>query len=273
MSIVIRPSGEAAAAATTGAIIGAGERAKEERARAERKAARAAQQRERQLAREWEMQKFLMRSQQDFAHEQRMIQVGLDKEARAREWEVEKAEILSRIDLERDEKERSRKLDILYNKQRTLQSCEEKDEPEIKAELEVINDQIEATKLGVPYRPKEQKGIQWWMQPQNAKNPFAKIAAKIAIYDDALITDENFAKDYPQIAQQFGIEPPAPEPPEKEVEKTKPKIYPYVAAGMGGYSPNIRGSVPSKTKPIIQRNKRTGQERISYDGGQTWQMK
>ena len=49
-----------------------------------------------------------MNSQQDFAHEMRMRQADLDKEARAEEWQTEKMELASRLDFEQDEQERLR---------------------------------------------------------------------------------------------------------------------------------------------------------------------
>jgi hypothetical protein len=112
MGIEIRPFGEAKAAAQAGTMIGKGKRAEEDRARAEREQARAqqiaAQQSARQAALEWEQQKMLLNSQQDFAHEMRMRQAGLEKEARAEEWQTEKMELASRMDFEQDEKERLR---------------------------------------------------------------------------------------------------------------------------------------------------------------------
>ena len=112
MGITKRPSGEAAAKAQAGQIIGKGERAKEDRARGEREQARAqqmaAQQQARQMAQEWDVQKMLLNSQQDQAHEMRMRQADLDGEARAKEWEVEKMELHSKFDFEQDEKERLR---------------------------------------------------------------------------------------------------------------------------------------------------------------------
>jgi len=112
MAIRITQPGEVKAAATAGAMIGKGKRAEEDRARAEREQARAqqmaAQQAARQAALEWEQQKMMLNSQQDFAHEMRMRQVGLEAEARAREWQVEKMELASRMDFEQEEKERLR---------------------------------------------------------------------------------------------------------------------------------------------------------------------
>lgn len=112
MPITIRQPGEAAAAAKAGTIIGESQRAKEDRAKAERAQARseqiAAQQSARKAALEWEQQKMMLNSQQDFAHEMRIRQAGLDKEARAEEWQTEKMELASRIDFEYDEKKRLR---------------------------------------------------------------------------------------------------------------------------------------------------------------------
>ena len=111
MGIELRQPGEAAATAQAGQIIGKGERAKEDRARAEREQAQAAQDNARQVAMQWELQKMVLNSQQDFAHEQRLRQAQLEGEARAKEWEVDKMEIRSRIDFEAEEKERRRVMD------------------------------------------------------------------------------------------------------------------------------------------------------------------
>ena len=59
-----------------------------------------------QLARSWELKKMQMNSEQDFAHELRLRQAELDREARAHEWETEKMELRSRFDFEQEEKER-----------------------------------------------------------------------------------------------------------------------------------------------------------------------
>lgn len=113
MAIRIEQPGAAKAAAQAGTVIGKGKRAEEDRARAEREQARAqqvkAQQQARQAALEWEQQKMLLNSQQDFAHEMRLKQAGLDKEARAQEWQTEKMELASKFDFEQEEKERLRR--------------------------------------------------------------------------------------------------------------------------------------------------------------------
>jgi hypothetical protein len=105
MGIEIRQPGEAKAAAEAGKQIGAAEGRK----RAENI---ALQQAAEQRARQWELEKMQIRSQQDFAHEVRMRQAQLDAEARAKEWEVEKMELRSRIDFSEKEKERQRKMGI-----------------------------------------------------------------------------------------------------------------------------------------------------------------
>ena len=118
MGIRREQPGAAKAAAQAGTVIGKAKRAEEDRARAEREQARAqqiaAQQSARQAALDWEQQKMLLNSQQDFAHEMRMRQTRLDAEARAREWEVEKMEMASRMDFEQGERERLRRI-ATYN--------------------------------------------------------------------------------------------------------------------------------------------------------------
>lgn len=63
----------------------------------------------RQTALEWEQHKMFLNSQQDFAHEMRLRQAELDREARAQEWHTEKMELVSRMDFEQKEKERVRR--------------------------------------------------------------------------------------------------------------------------------------------------------------------
>ena len=113
MGIRKEQPGAAKAAAQAGLAIGKGKRAEEDRARTEREQARAqqiaVQQSARQAALEWEQQKMLLNSQQDFAHEMRMRQAQLDKEARAEEWQTEKMELVSKFDFEQEEKERIRR--------------------------------------------------------------------------------------------------------------------------------------------------------------------
>jgi len=113
VAIRIEQPGAAKAAAISGTAIGKGKRAEEDRARAEREQARAqqiaAQQSARAAALEWEQQKMLLNSQQDFAHQMRMRQADLEKEARAKEWTTEKMELASRMDFQQDEQERIRR--------------------------------------------------------------------------------------------------------------------------------------------------------------------
>jgi hypothetical protein len=120
MAIEIRPTGEAAAVSQAGQQIGQAEKAKrEQQISLERQAQDA--------ARAWEIQKFILNSQQDFAHEQRMRQADLDVEARAKEWEREKMELASRLDFEQDEKKRLRDKAMLDSGMETI---DDSDAPE-----------------------------------------------------------------------------------------------------------------------------------------------
>ena len=49
----------------------------------------------------------------------------------------------------------------------------------------------------------------------------------------------------------------------------KEKRYKYKGGSFGG---GFMPTEPKEQKPIRQRNTRTGQERISYDGGKTWSI-
>lgn len=115
MGIRREQPGATQAAATTGSLIGAAQKAEETRAAARQKASqerqiKASEEREAR-AMQWETDKLAMRSQQDFAEELRQEQFQLDKVQRAREWDVEKMEIASRLDFDREEKDRQIKLE------------------------------------------------------------------------------------------------------------------------------------------------------------------
>jgi len=127
VGIEIRPSGEAKASAAAGTTIGkakARETAREEARRAQEMSFR---QQQAQAAREWELQKMLMNSQQDFAHEMRMKQADLEGEARSKEWEIEKMELHSKFDFEQDEKERLRKKAMLSSGMETIDNSDAPD--------------------------------------------------------------------------------------------------------------------------------------------------
>lgn len=106
MAIEIRQSGEAAAYGGLGQLAGEAANARQQQAYAERAASEA-----RQMIHEQEMQSRAAQFQQ--ARDQ--LQTGLELEAEKRKglWEIEKAETRSRLDFEREEKERSRALNEL----------------------------------------------------------------------------------------------------------------------------------------------------------------
>jgi len=112
MSIELRPKGEAKAAATAGKMIGESEKAKREQAIALEKMQRASQLKAQQMAMDWESEKMLMRSQQEFG-----------VEMRAREWEAEKMAMASQLDFQADEKDRQERIDT----QKTILMALDKD--------------------------------------------------------------------------------------------------------------------------------------------------
>ena len=119
MGITIQQPGATEAAAAAGTAIGKGQRAKEDRASAERKQAqtaqRAAQQKAQQVAMDWELQKMQMRSQQEFEQELADKQWDYERFNRAKAWDIEKMELTSRMDFQQEEQERIRELGRIGN--------------------------------------------------------------------------------------------------------------------------------------------------------------
>lgn len=186
MGIEIRPSGEAAGYAQAGTIIGQAEKGKEERARAERQAEQsqqiAAQNSARQMAQEWEIQKMLLNSQQDFAHEQRLRQADLDTEARAKEWEVDKMEMRSKLDFEQEEKERVRDNVVAVAGEKTLLESPMSDEERSRGLFNLWRQHPDSPNLqkysGMePQTDRAQFGTPpWYLSPEYKDTPEGKAA-------------------------------------------------------------------------------------------------
>ena len=121
MAIVERQPGEARGAAQAGAEIGKAEARRRSEAQTLQIAAE-------QRAKEWELEKMQIRSQQEFAHEIRLQQAQLDAEARAKEWEVEKMELRSRIDFEAEEKARRQRMEMGQNRLAAINKAIERGE-------------------------------------------------------------------------------------------------------------------------------------------------
>ena len=101
MSIKYRSSSEPTLAAATGATVGAAEAKKQEQ--------KIDWQRESEVrANQLKMQLQEQEIVQQFLNEQRRKQVAIDREARAHEWESEKMELRSRLDFEKEERERQK---------------------------------------------------------------------------------------------------------------------------------------------------------------------
>lgn len=179
MSIVIRPKGEARAAAEAGKIIG---KAEAKRQQQQIDAELASQKK----AQEWELEKLALRSQQDFQHELRLRQINLEKEARAEEWEIEKMQRASLLDFEMEEKERLKKLEEITNSINAIQKEIDSghtadDDPTIKARLTNLQLQYDAVKTGTkPLTLDKLKSTggkfgvtPWYMNPQYANTPAA----------------------------------------------------------------------------------------------------
>ena len=212
MAIVLRPAGEAAAAAQTGAIIGQAEKAKREQ--------EIALQREAEdRARKWELEKMTLNSQQAFAHEMRMAELDQAKFERAKAWEIEKLETASRIDFQRKETERQRKLSILSNQLEEMEKQEREDEslrndPTAQARKQEIQNQILSVETGREFRPKTPQ-IPGIGDIGNLQNPLVRAMVLEKIQPGlASATPEEQAEILgSEVAQYLRIQREAPEVP------------------------------------------------------------
>ena len=247
MGITIRQPGESAAAAKAGTIVGKGKRAEEDRARAEREQARAdqmaAQREARNAAMRWEQEKMAMRSQQDFQQELAAKQWDYEKFNRAKAWEIEKMEIASRNDFQQEEKERAEKQ---AKTAAGLKAIRESDNifltPEAKKKAEF------------DFKFKQKQGF----YPPKEAGKEATFAQKKAAAEYIKETELGWRKrNFPK-----GLGG-------KELTKVEQQLR---AEAESILSENIPTGTISNVEPIYQENKRTGQKRVSYDGGRTWQI-
>lgn len=114
MGISIRQPGETTDTARAGAIIDKGQRAQEERARAEREAVRKAEEKARMKAQEtamaWELQKMQMESQRAYMRETRQEDYRLAAADRAAEGAIDRIEFSKNLDHQYKEKQRLEKI-------------------------------------------------------------------------------------------------------------------------------------------------------------------
>lgn len=82
--------------------------------------------------------------------EKRNLQWEFEAEQRARAWQIEKLGIISRLDFEREEKERQRKLNEIDAARKQIHDTDWIDDTTRAEKLEELDIQEEAVKLGVP---------------------------------------------------------------------------------------------------------------------------
>ena len=129
MAIRIEQPGASESAARAGSIIGKGQRAAEDRARAEREMVRKEEEKARAKAQkislEWELQKMADQSRRAYEREMRQEDYRLAAEDRAAAWEIEKMELTSRHDFEQEEQERMQNLSRIDAKILALKKAQE----------------------------------------------------------------------------------------------------------------------------------------------------
>jgi len=129
MAIRIEQPGASESAARAGSIIGKGQRAAEDRARAEREMVRKEEEKARAKAQkvslEWELQKMADQSRRAYEREMRQEDYRLAAEDRAAAWEIEKMELTSRHDFEQEEQERMQNLARIDAKILALKKAQE----------------------------------------------------------------------------------------------------------------------------------------------------
>ncbi len=136
---------------------------------AAKEASKEAAQRAAQLQRQREQQQY------DMSVREMQMEMSLEAERRARAWQIEKMEIASRLDFEREERDRQRRLESIDNKLRQLEK--EKDEGRFSADDRAYSNAVaywESQKTFVetgirPPKGGKQYGVEpYWMEYKQA---------------------------------------------------------------------------------------------------------
>ncbi len=250
MGIRLEQPGAAKAAAGAGAAIGKGKRAEEDRARAEREQARAqqiaAQQEARKAAMKWEQEKMAMRSQQDFQQELTAKQWEFEKFNRAKAWEIDKLEIRSRMDFEQDEKKRIQEIDAFINGVESIKKSDTIDDEGKKRALYSWANKypdVEEAAQYLGYDPRT---------PKETEPSFAQMKAAAKYMEETELGWKE--RHLPKILGG------------RELTETEIQLRAEAEEIL------IPTGTISSVEPIYQENKRTGQKRVSEDGGRTWRI-
>jgi len=241
-----------------------------------------AAQREAELAASFAQQ--IEQQQLSQQHQREMAQfeadLRLETEKRARLWEFEKTEIVSRTNFAREEQSRQRKLDSIDSAIQQLEKEElagrmsEKETYPLK--LKYLMDKFD---LDVPTpllqaAEKERYGVEpYWRKfkdypegsPERQLHD-AKLEETISGAPAGTIPfclDPTFMKRYPEAAKQ------AQEA--RGIFLSDEEFNEMAGIGVGGVGIRPEEAAPALA-PIYQRNTTTGQVRVSYDGGKTWQI-
>lgn len=207
---------------------------------AEKKRAR---EREQQAIRRQEQQARKQEIQASFQYKTAMRQqdmaIDLQMSERAKMWEIEKMELRSRMDFQREEQQRQRKLDSADN---AIQQIDKEVLAGRMTEQEAypIKQKLEISKLGVnipmgAFEGKEEAGLPWYMR-------------------------ETY-KDFPE-AQAIRERTIA-----GRVDPTQQLIQRFLT---GGESERETEAVTGAAAPIYAVNRTTGERIVSYDNGETW---
>ena len=242
-----------------GKLAGQAEKRKEEIARSEREIERGEQvaaqirsmkfqeeqnqlqeeaaKRARQVAQEWEIQKMSLNSQQQFQHELRLNQTELDREARSKEWELKKMEIRSYMDFQKEEQDRSLGINRTQNEIDQIEKEIKSGKSITGQEPQVVQklEQLKATLLSY----KTGQRIQPYAPKEEKPLTYGRQKAEL----ESAMELESYTQ---QDLIDLGLNP--------------------------AEFPGVGGNQIQEIKPIYQRSKKTGQIRVSYDGGVTWQV-
>ncbi len=277
MAIRKEQPGAAKAAAVAGTAIGQAKRAEEDRARVEREQARAdqeaAQRQARQTAMAWDLQKMQLRSQQEFEQELRTTQYGLDRFNRAKEWDIEKMELRSRMDFQQEEEERIRETGRIDADIRAVKKLKDTEFTGREFEYESMLFDLEQQKLGIK-NPRRLPDPQVAERAESRETRAEDTAQRAQEVHEARL-DKGPSMVDKRWAIKFLADNPKPWFFDDEETAEGRKIAREI---LGSDASTVEDATRTMNEVSVppadikyQQNRRTGQKRVSYDGGKTWQ--
>jgi len=242
MAIRVTPEGEAGRMAEVGKIVGQAQAAQQ-------RIEQAVRTQERLASIEAQKELAIFNHQLQLDRAKYHAYMDFEGERRAREWELEKMEMSSRLDFQQEEKKR---LEDTEKYNTGVEIIENSNMPDFRKEQALFDLSMKFRAGYVPSIPAEKE------ERLPSEADIARAAKYLSEYEEPGRLRRGISK----ITRGL-LGAKAPTPQEKALKTHYERLL--------GEGLRTESTFPA-IQPIYQENVRTGQRRVSYDGGKSWQM-